>query len=402
MEFGDKRIGLLVALEATLGGIRRHVVDLLLNIDYSRYDVTFVYSTKRSDTVFVSDLKRLREKGVRLIEISMDDGINIIHDVIGLFRLVRVIKHTHFDVIHLHGAKAGALGRVAALFAGKKKIIYTPHGGAFHKFRGIRGFFYLIIEKVLALKRAHYVGVSKHSCSQISLNLRVPPTRLHMIYNGIDADDFIRTSSQSSLTRRSLDLEDRHFVVLWPALFLEEKGHLEFLDAIGKDKNALDPEIVVLLVGDGPLRARITRRIQELGIENQFRILGFRDDIPQLMKHSDLIMLGSRNEAFAYVLVEAMALSKPILATSVGSIPEIVQDGYNGILIPKEQIDQFVPTLNSCYHDRERTKQMGVNGLSYIQEHFSLRKMISETEALYQSVNSGAHKKERRDQSRSS
>jgi glycosyltransferase involved in cell wall biosynthesis len=376
-----QKIKLVVILEATLGGTRKHVVELLLGLNKDLFDITFMYSLRRADATFRTQLPLLERNGVRLMEISLPGGINPVNYMLLLLRIRRALFSIDPDIIHLHGAKAGAVGRIAAFFSKFERIIYTPHGGSFHKFTTNIGGIYLMVEKFLLCKTMFVVGVSNDSCVKAKRYLKLHPRKNRRIYNGLDLgaiDDAIRSSAPAAL-RKSPD----EFIIIYPALMLEEKGHVEFIEAVGTSEVPLDDNVKIFLVGDGPLRERVASLITQYGLEDQIIILGFRTDMLALMSDSDLVLLLSKNEAFGYVLLEAMACSKPVLASRVGGIPEIIHDTLNGRLVNIDEESRIAELINEYRRDKEMLHRMGRHGRELINTKFSIRSMIDNTEKLY-------------------
>lgn len=377
---------LVVILEATLGGIRKHVVDLLIGLDKSLYEITFVYSRERADSIFLSDLSKLSSLGIKLIEVRMYRAINPYLDLRALIALSRILGKIKPDILHLHGAKAGALGRLAAYIHRTTNLVYTPHGGSFHKFSGMIGLMYLAIERILSNSNVHFVGVSKNSCESIKEYLKIQNKNIHLIYNAIELNEIDKKKNDCTLTRHQIGIADDRFVVLYPSLFLEAKGHMQFLDALEFGGEVLVPQILILLAGDGPLLEPTRRRIQALGLEGHFRFLGFRKDIYDYYNISDIVILPSREEVFGYVLLEAMAFSKPIIATRVGGIPEVVEHGYNGELVSPNAIPKMIGRLNYLSKHPVELNKMGRNARKKVESGFALPVLIQETESLYERI----------------
>lgn len=375
---------LMVILEATLGGIRRHVVDLLLGLETARYEITFVYSTTRADPTFLTDLAPLAEKGIRLVEIPMQREVRIAADVAALLRLRREMARFRPDIVHAHGAKAGALGRLAAALCRIRRFVYNPHGGVFHKTEGIGGAFYLSVERLLSrFCPTDYIGVSQHSSAEIRRYLKPPPERVHLIYNGIDVEEAQRQLEKAPDIRADLDPRGSGFIVLYPAMFLEAKGHREFIDAVASADPPLSRETVIVLAGDGPLREAAERQIERLGLQRAFRVVGFVTDIYAYYKACDVVILPSRAEAFGYSALEAMAASRPVIATRVGSLPEIVQDGVSGELIEPAGLTRIVEALNRMAAHRENAAALGRQAAEQSRTAFGLSTMVNETDRLY-------------------
>jgi len=376
-------IKLVMILEATAGGIRKHVIDLLKGLDKNKYDITLIFSTRRADDIFISQLPELNNIGVHLINVEMCREIKPFKDIISLIAMIWAIKKIDPHVLHLHGAKAGALGRLAAITCNIKKVIYTPHGGSFHKFNSLKGHVYLAIEKILSRPYVNFIGVSKDSCRQIEFHLKAKEDKIHLIYNGIDLDHIDAKIHGCKSSRKEFGIDDNRLVILYPAVFLEAKGHMEFIDSIRLSGINLRPEVLIILAGDGPLRSRIEENIKASGLDNNFKLVGFQSKIMDYYNISDIILLPSRSEVFGYVLIEAMACSKPIIATAVGAIAEIVTDGYNGDLVPTDKIHTIIEKLNNYCDNNSKLKIYGERGRQRVESAFSLSDMIINTESLY-------------------
>ena len=379
----ESKIKIVFILEATLGGIRKNVVELLDSLDTRQYQLFFIYSTLRADAIFMSHIKALEDKGVMLFPVRMVRNVNVIDDVKGVLSVYTIVKKIAPDIIHVHGAKAGIIGRIASLFLRNNvKVIYTPHGGSFHMFDSFIGMVYLAIEKCMKRFTDMYIGVSKDSHRHIVGRLHVNEKKCRLIYHGIKRSE--SGIAKTEIPNRS-HYHDR-FIVLHPALFLESKGHLEYLEAIGKNNSSLNAKILILLAGDGPLRNDIIQKIEKYNLSHNIELIGFTEDLNSYIEISDLIMLPSQNEAFGYVLLEAMMHSKPVLGTIVGSIPEIIQNGHNGILISLSDIDRIVEILNYHCDNMDQLRIMGKNGHQFATTNFRFEKMIEEHDALYKEL----------------
>jgi len=374
-------IRILIVLEATLGGIRKHVVDLLLGLKRDQFEITFVFSKERADQTFLMQLPLLAANGIRLIELPMRRDISPPGDARALLRLISILRRYPPDVLHLHGAKAGALGRVAARILGFKNVIYNPHGGSFHKFSGLKGRLYLTIERLLSVEPVHFIGVSADSCKDIEQLLKVKKERITKIYNGVDLP-----GSQSLRGRAEFksmhDIADSKFLVLYPAVFLESKGHLEFIEAARAIKPLLKENLVIALAGDGPLRKEIVQRISAYGLTKYFRLLGFVTDLSAAYSACNLVVLPSRNEVFGYVLLEAMSYSKAILATAVGGIPEIVVHGYNGELFDSNKLEAMMLRIVEVSEDDTLLTRYEANANVRLSD-FTKASMLDKTKELY-------------------
>ncbi|GLI32632.1 glycosyltransferase [Desulforhabdus amnigena] len=373
-------------LEGTSGGARKHVIDLLLGLNKERYAITFIYSSQRADAVFESLLPVLDRVGIERVEVPMNRGFQGIGDFNGLLRLKHVFRRIRPDLVHAHGAKAGALGRFAARMHGVKGSVYTPHGGSFHKFGGGSGLLYLMIEKSLAGASNHIIGVSESSCEVARKHRLARPDHIHLVHNGIDLAQIDVWKRGFSASNHQKNRRPDSFTVLYPASFLEAKGHLQLLDALDRSQTKLLPGILILLAGEGPLRDKVHSRIYELGLERHFQFLGFQPNLYAWYQRSDLVLLPSRFEDFPYVLLEAMAFSKPVLATRVGGIPELVEDGCNGFLIDPAHLMELPVRLNAYSRDPDFLQAVGEKGRSTVERGFTVERMVAATETIYENI----------------
>jgi len=376
------KIKIAIILEATLGGIRKHVVDLLKGLNKEEFEIYFIYSLKRADVKFKQDLIEL-EKFIKLIEIPFSSSINTFSDVKTYLKLKKLLQKIKPDLVHMHGAKSGAIGRVVCKELGIKKIIYSSHGGSFHKFNNTLGFIYKYIELFLK-KNTNYICVSKYSLEQIRKELNVSEENLNLIYNGIDLKDGHEETKKKDYFLRNNSKEDK-LLVIYPALFLENKGHIEFLKLF-KNGVKLNSNIKIVLLGDGPLKNKITLLIDIYNLKNNIYIEGFKSNIYDYYKSCDLVLLPSKAEAFGYVLLEAMYFKKPVFATNVGAIPEMIEDGINGELFNPNELYKIVSRLNSVTSKKEYLAELGENSMSILKEKFDLDKMVIKTENLYRKI----------------
>lgn len=373
-------------LEATLGGTSKHVCDLVDGIDRSKFSVSLIYSMDRADSIFGSRLTDLASIGTTLVELSMKRDISPLNDLISLFRVIRCLKKENPDILHLHGAKAGALGRLAAVILGIKLVIYNPHGGSFHLIADRASRFPRLVERMLAFSTTSYIAVSEFARRQIKESTGVNSSRIRVIYNGIDSIQHKVETTDSSILFSGFEIPKEAFLVLYPALFMEAKGHLDFLESIRRSGKRFERNVIVLLAGFGPLEDKIESQISELRLKEHFRLIGFRRDLPVWYSLCDLVILPSRNEVFGYVLLEAMCYAKPVLATNAGSIPEIIQHGQNGELVDLNDLSQLVDRINFYSNNRRLLFEMGRRAHDIALTCFSKEKMLKATENLYQEL----------------
>jgi glycosyltransferase involved in cell wall biosynthesis len=166
------------------------------------------------------------------------------------------------------------------------------------------------------------------------------------------------------------------------AHFADHKGHRYLIEAAARVAAAV-PDVRFLLVGDGELRPQIERQIKELKIEKQVILTGFRNDIPRLLAAMDIVVLSSHLEGLGTSLLDAMAMARPVVATRVGGIPEMVEDGVTGRLVPPRDPAVLARALIELIRRPDEREKMGAAGRARMLEKFSAEAMVTATEALY-------------------
>ena len=383
---------ILQVLEATQGGIRRHVVDLSIGLREKGHDVCLIFSSQRADAGFLRSLTRMKDAGVELKELNLVRNISVWSDLKGILFVSRFLRDKQPDILHLHGAKAGAIGRIAWLSFPRAAIVYTPHGGSFHLIGERKGFVYYAVEKMLSFIPSHYIGVSGFACRQILHGIRISEERIHLIYNGIDA--VVEAPPKDRIPPGG------RCTVLFPAVFLPAKGHIEFLTALAANYTIIPKDLRFVLAGDGPLKPLIENCIKENNLSEMVEVRGFVEDMEELYAGATVVILPSRNEAFPYVLLEAMAAGKSVLATSVGGIPEAIIDTVNGELFSVNAIETMVTRLAELSQSRQTLAEMGSRGRERVRTHFSYDHMVALTEELYLRINPASTKMKTRGMAR--
>ena len=160
------------------------------------------------------------------------------------------------------------------------------------------------------------------------------------------------------------------------------KNHLLLVEAFAKAV-AEEPRLRLILAGDGSLRKKAERRVRQLGLKDKVDFLGWRSDIPILLKDCDIFVLSSDWEGFGNVLVEAMSAGKPIVATRVGGVPEVVEDGVTGFLVPPRDADVFASAILKLVREKRLREEMGRKGREKAVKEFDISIVTREYERLY-------------------
>lgn len=385
----QKKIKIVFIMEATLGGTRKHIFELLSRLNKDFFEMVFVYSLKRADPIFLENLGFYREIGIKLYEVSMARGVNIINDITSFFKITRILLKERPHLLHLHAAKAGMLGRLSALLVlPRPKIIYSPHGGSFHDVYGnVGNNISIMLEKLMSPLTDAVINVSNYSSQVYRQKVGLSNEKVVTIYNGVDEDVIQCLPKGTNPERRGDQLTEDRFVLSVVALLLPNKGHsylLESLRELGQEKTK--PKILCYFIGDGPCYDSLIEEVDRKDLGDVVKFVGFQKDVRSWLSISDAVVLPSRAESFGLALVEAMLHKKPVIASRVGGIPEIVEDGKSGILVsPGDTTELKKAIVRLCDNKKERI-EMGEHGFRIAKERFSIKAMICETQKLYMSL----------------
>ena len=207
----------------------------------------------------------------------------------------------------------------------------------------------------------------------------MPMEKIHVIYNGISAPE---NFTQSADLRAILEIPPTNVVITNVARLDGQKGQEYLLTAI-KDLIKDYPGLTVLLVGDGPKKEEILEQIQRYRLEKHVKVLGFRNDVPQILAISDMFVLPSLNEGFPFSIVEAMGAGLPVIATDVGGNAEAIVHGTTGFIIPPKNSSELCAKIKVLVADKEKRILFGTKAKEKALSDFSLTAMLEKTFCLY-------------------
>ena len=328
-------------------------------------------------------INEARAYGVKIVSIpSLVRRISPLNDICALCDLVRIIKTEKPDVVHTHTSKAGILGRMAAKIARVPRIVHTPHGHVFFgHFGPILSRMFLRVERLFALLTDRVVALTdRESRDYTDLNV-YPADKLVQIHSGVDIEKFKQVPVSAVEKKRSLGLDRNGIVVGFIGWLLPIKGPMHLLKAM-EDVWQDHDDTSLVFIGKGDLDVDLRAEALKTGANGRVNFLGWRNDIDEIMPLFDIFVLPSLNEGMGRVLVEAMAAGKPIVASNVGGIPDLVQHDHNGLLVPPGDEKALAAGIKQLINDPEKAKMMGQRGRELCHQ-FSLEAMIEKIDALY-------------------
>ncbi len=355
------------------GGAQRHLHILMAGQRAAGWSVDLAYL---KDPYLVNQFE-----GVARRVIDLRAGATVSPLVIP--RLIRLIRAGQYDVIHTHLLKADAYGAVAVRLAGRAVLISSKHNDEAVLRRPLVG----LVHGWLARLTDRVIVLSEHVGRYMRDRGRVPPGRLRRVYYGITPDTGAATAAARAAVRAEFGVPAEAPLLLTVGRLDPQKGHLDLLAALRQVVAALPT--VQLIVAGAPQQAsadyeqalRAAAAAPELA--DRVHWAGHRDDVPALLAACDIVVQPSHWEGFGLVLVEAMAAQRPVVATAVSAIPEVVRDGETGLLVPPRDPHALARALLRLCGDPERRAWLGAAGAARVQSHFTAERMVRETLAVY-------------------
>lgn len=321
---------------------------------------------------------RFRTAGATVANFGMSPG----RLGLGLVRqIARAVDAHAIDLVHTHVMRPDILGGIAARLSPRRPaVLSTKHNMAYVRGQTAWRARNLVYWPTMRAS-THIVTVTEALRQQAITRLHLRPDRVTTIYNGIDADHFYQPDAREA-TRADLGIEPDAFVMTYTGRLIGGKGIEDLLRATAR-LAPHHPEARALIVGAGVLDAPLKQLAGELGITDQTVFSGFRRDIPAVLAASDVFVLPSFSEGLPLSLLEAMAARKPVVASRVGGIPEVVVDGETGLLIEPGDVPGLAAALASLMDDPARSQRIGTQGQQHVQDHFSVDRMVAQYQALY-------------------
>ncbi|MBI5913461.1 glycosyltransferase family 4 protein [Candidatus Azambacteria bacterium] len=367
---------LFIITKSEIGGAQKYVLDIARGAKEHGFAVS-VASEHNS-----SFYETLTAAGIPFHEIkSVQRAINVWKEIKLFFELLSLIRREKPDVLHLNSSKIGGIGAIAGKIARVPKIIFTAHGWAFNDFRPPwQKQAIILVSKFAALFQDTIICVSEHDEKGALEHHIAPAKKLITIHNGIDSAIAAKKLMPRKEAREKLGIAEDAFIVGTIANFYKNKA-LDMLPFAAI--SAAHSDVHFVIIGEGPEREKIERLIEKYQLKDRFTLTGALQDANIYLKAFDIFVLPSRKEGLPYALLEAMAAKLTCVASDVGGIPEIIENGVNGITIKHITPGKLWEAIAACRKDKKHCKELAMRGEETVEEKFSLETMVRDTLALY-------------------
>ena len=376
------------------GGSAETTLHIVSSLNMEKYDVFLAHGLSRESNMSImekevveSDLLLAEAKGVRVFALpSLVRRLSFKNDLLAFINIYRLIKRIRPHIVHTHTSKAGLLGRLASFLARVPIIIHTPHGHVFHSYYGpVMTKVFVFAEKILSFITDKITALTNRERDEHLEEGIASIEKYIVIHSGVMLDRLMNMNIDAGAVRGEFGIAQDSNVIGVVGRLVPIKGH-KYLVSAAKRIIKEFRNTVFVFVGDGYLSSRLERQAESLGVRKNIIFTGWRKDAVEILDLFDILVLPSLNEGMGKVLVEGMALGKPIIASNVGGIIDLVRNGENGILVPPGDSDALGEAILQLLKDKNLSEKLGKNGKAMVYPEFDASVMVKQIEDLYESL----------------
>ena len=326
--------------------------------------------------------QRCRDDGITVFDsVRFQSGLRFPSTFTDVLDLKRLMREERFDIIHTHGSQDGW----SATFARVLGRVHAPVIRTRHNLNRIRR--HALNHWLYHKQTDRLIAVSEQIRTLLTSECGIPAERIAVVHSALDIEQFAPDTDGAPF-REELGIAEGEFLIGVTARLEAQKGVDFLLDGFAK-LAASRPNVRLAVVGRGSRQEALEEQAARLGIEGSVTFCGYRTDIAAILAGLDLFVLPSRREGFGISALEAMAMRTPVVATAVGGIPEIVQDGETGLLVPHGDVDALCGAIGRLIEDADLRRTLADRGRRIVEERFTPDVLTEKVEAVYQDVLAG-------------
>ena len=371
----EKKKVLYTITKGNFGGAQKYVYDLATSLSKDKYEV--VVACGEGETL----KEKLEEKGIRVIKLaSSQRDISISKDIKTFFDIWKMIRQERPDILHTNSSKIGGLGSLAGRLTQTPRIIFTAHGWAFNEERSLTAkFFILFLHWVTIILSHQTIAVSGKTKESISW-MPFISQKIKIIHNGIgDFEKMEKVTAKEMLTK-----DHTEKIIIYSISELHQNKGIDVgIKGISLLPEEIKKKALYCVAGEGEEKENLEKLVKELNLEKQVKLLGFLNNAKNILSGADIFLFPSRTENLPLAVLEAGLSELPIIATSVGGVPEIIEDMKNGILVHPQNPKEIAEAIMYFLEHPEKQKEFGNEIKKTIVSFFSLEKMLNKTISLY-------------------
>ena len=330
------------------------------------------------------DLVRENQMGVKTFK-NLVQPLHPVKDILAILDLIFFLRKKRYHIVHTHNSKAGFVGRLAAKITGIPVVIHTVHGFAFHDQESLwRQLLFRNLEKFASHMCDKMIFISQPLVDwALREKIVLRRDKIAKIYSGIDLDRFRPvTEEEKNRVREKWNIRHDDAVIGIVSKLWEGKGHEILIRAFKEVKKDIKVARLII-VGEGPLYSMLNDLVDRLGLSDSVLFTGFQMDVAEIISSFDVVVLPSYFEGMGRVLLEAMAMGKPVVASRVGGIPDLVKDSVNGFLITPGDVKELSDALKKLLNNKGLANIMGRDGRKGITDKFSTDVMVRSISDIY-------------------
>ncbi len=366
------------------GGAGEHILSLARGCDPRRFE----------STVAMSDSSPMRQQfehaGVRVLPLALDHYGGFKRNFGAFRQLAGILKRESFDVIHTHTSVAGAVGRVAARMFTRTPVVHMLHAFAGHALRsGFSRRAAVLVERKLDRLTDWYIAGSQAMVNRGIAQGIFNAEKVVLISNGIDLARFDCHAEIGSPAERQASALDQGVVTVGFLGRLEKQKGAAYLIRAAAAVRGRNLNVRFLIAGDGTLRGELERLAARLQVADVVEFVGWKRDVARFLSQIDILAMPSLWEAFGLSAAEAMAVGKPVIASRIEGLPEVVEEGRTGILVPPADSDALARAIEDLAADPARRQLLGKQGRARVEKLFTLERMVARHEEFYERLIGG-------------
>lgn len=388
MSFSPLKILYLIT-DLNIGGTEKILYELVTRIDRTKFN-PLVCGLKS----YGHYAEKIENKGIPVIVFNVANGISLLKNFQAIFNLYKIMRKEKIDLVHTFLFRANFIGRIAARLVGVPIVISSI------RVMEEKKKYHLFLERITSFLSDKFIVNSEALKNFVSEKMKITPEKIEIVYNGID---FMNLPKINSIIKKNeLGYNKNEILIGTVGRLHKQKGIEYFIEAIkiitqlpitppssalGGLRRAGNYQLPnFLIIGDGPERKNLESLICNLELNDKVKLLGWRTDVLEIISVLDIFVLSSLWEGTPNVVLEALAYNKPVVATRVGGVPEIIEEGVTGLLVEPANAQALADAILWVLENPEKARKMAEKGKEKVEKFFPIHKMVKETEEVYEKL----------------